>query len=110
MKFSLLICTFANMITENRVMNMIKNPSDRVIGFFDKIQADKVRKKEELLEKEKRTFTVQTDSTPDEALGQIEERGYARPFAGDRRKIFRIGVNFSTSARRIDGWKVVQAK
>lgn len=50
---------------------------------------------------------IKTDSTPDEALAQIEERGYARPFAGDRRKIFRIGVNFSTSARRIDGWKVI---
>lgn len=50
---------------------------------------------------------IKTDSTPDEALAQIEERGYARPFADDRRKIFKIGVNFSTSARRIDGWKVV---
>jgi len=57
------------MVTENGVMNMIKNnrsetiviknPSDKVIGFFDKIQADKARRKEELLEKEKCTFTVQ---------------------------------------------------
>ncbi len=51
---------------------------------------------------------VKTDSTPDEALRQIEERGYARPFADDRRKTFKIGVNFSTSARRIDGWKVAE--
>ena len=50
---------------------------------------------------------IKTDSTPDEALAQIEEKGYARPFADDRRRIFRVGVNFSTSARRIDGWKVV---
>ena len=50
---------------------------------------------------------IKTDSTPDEALAQIEERGYARPFTDDHRKIFKIGVNFSTSARRIDGWKVV---
>ena len=50
---------------------------------------------------------IKTDSTPDEALAQIEEKGYARPFADYRRKIFRIGVNFSTSNRRIDGWKVV---
>ncbi|HBH09775.1 MAG TPA: AAA family ATPase [Rikenellaceae bacterium] len=50
---------------------------------------------------------IKTDSTPDEALAQIEERGYARPFADDRRKIFKIGVNFSTFARRIDGWKIV---
>ena len=50
---------------------------------------------------------IKTDSTPDEALAQIEEKGYARPFADDRRRIFRVGVNFSTSARRIDGWKII---
>ncbi len=50
---------------------------------------------------------IKTDSTPDEALAQIEERGYARPFADDGRKIFKIGVNFSTANRRIDGWKVI---
>ena len=50
---------------------------------------------------------IKTDSTPDEALEQIEEKGYARPFADDRRRIFRVGVNFSTANRRIDGWKVV---
>ena len=49
---------------------------------------------------------IKTDSTPDEALAQIEERGYARPFTDDHRKIFKIGVNFSTANRRIDGWKV----
>ena len=50
---------------------------------------------------------IKTDSTPDEALALIEERGYARPFADDPRRIFKIGVNFSTANRRIDGWKVV---
>ena len=50
---------------------------------------------------------IKTDSTPDEALAQIEEKGYARPFADDPRRVFRIGVNFSTANRRIDGWKVV---
>ena len=50
---------------------------------------------------------IKTDSTPDEALAQIEEKGYARPFADDRRRIFRVGVNFSTANRRIDGWKVI---
>ena len=50
---------------------------------------------------------IKTDSTPDEALAQIEEMGYARPFADDPRKIFKIGVNFSTANRRIDGWKVI---
>lgn len=40
------------------------------------------------------------------ALRQIEEKGYARPFAADTRKLFKIGVNFSTETRRIDDWKV----
>ena len=50
---------------------------------------------------------IKTDSTPDEALAQIEEKGYARPFADDPRRVFRVGVNFSTANRRIDGWKVI---
>ena len=50
---------------------------------------------------------IKTDSTPDDALAQIEEKGYARPFADDPRRVFRIGVNFSTANRRIDGWKVI---
>ena len=50
---------------------------------------------------------IKTDSTPDDALAQIEEKGYARPFADDPRRVFRIGVNFSTANRRIDGWKII---
>ena len=49
---------------------------------------------------------IKADSTPDEALAQIEDKGYARPFADDPRPLFKIGVNFSTATRRIDGWKV----
>ena len=47
------------------------------------------------------------DGSPVEALRQIEEKGYARRFAGDSRKIFLIGVNFSSATRRIEGWEIV---
>ena len=46
------------------------------------------------------------DGTPEEALRQIEEKGYARKFAADPRRLFRIGVNFSSETRRIEGWKI----
>lgn len=49
---------------------------------------------------------IKTGSSAEEALLQIEEKGYDRPFASDPRQIFRIGVNFSRSDRRIDDWKV----
>lgn len=52
-------------------------------------------------------FEFKIDQSAEVALKQIEEKGYARPFATDSRKLFRIGVNFSTEKRRIDGWKVL---
>ena len=42
-----------------------------------------------------------------EALKQIEEKGYDRPFSADPRRLFRIGVSFSSANRRIDEWKVI---
>lgn len=46
------------------------------------------------------------DGTPQEALRQIEDKGYAKPFGMDGRKICRIGVNFSLKKRCIDGWEI----
>ena len=51
---------------------------------------------------------VKIDNTADAALQQIEDRGYAKPFANDPRRIFRIGVSFSTANRRIEDWKVIE--
>ena len=47
------------------------------------------------------------DRSADEALAQIEEKQYAKPFAQDSRKLYKIGVNFSSTTRRIDDWKIV---
>lgn len=52
-------------------------------------------------------FELKIDQSAEVALKQIEEKGYARPFASDSRKLFRIGVNFSTEKRCIDDWRVV---
>ena len=46
------------------------------------------------------------DGSAEQALQQIEEKQYARPFAADSRKVFRIGVNFSSETRNIDRWIV----
>ena len=51
---------------------------------------------------------LKIDNTADAALQQIEEKGYAKPFVSDPRKIFKIGVSFSTANRRIEEWKVVE--
>ena len=37
-------------------------------------------------------------------------KGYARPFAADSRKLFRIGVSFSKGNRRIEDWKILDSE
>ena len=46
------------------------------------------------------------DGTAEEALKQIEDKGYAEPYAADGRKLFRIGVGFSSEKKNIAEWTV----
>lgn len=46
------------------------------------------------------------DKTAEEALAQIENKNYALPYAADTRKMFKIGINFSSKKRCIDKWIV----
>ena len=51
-------------------------------------------------------FEFKRDATAQEALAQIEEKGYATPYAADERQIYRIGVNFDSEKRELAGWEV----
>ena len=51
-------------------------------------------------------FEFKLDGTAADALRQIEERGYARSYESDKRKVHKIGVNFSSETGTIDGWLV----
>lgn len=52
-------------------------------------------------------FEFKRDSTADEALQQIDDMGYAKPYSADKRKLIRIGADFDSKKRNLDGWKVV---
>ena len=52
-------------------------------------------------------FEFKLDKSADEALSQIETRGYALSYAADPRRLFKIGVNFSTQKRCVEEWKVI---
>ena len=51
-------------------------------------------------------FEFKYDQNAEAALRQIEEKGYAAPFAADSRKLYKVGVNFNRKKRCIDDWKV----
>ena len=46
------------------------------------------------------------DGSAEQALQQIEDKQYALPFAKDSRKVYTIGVNFSSETRNIERWIV----
>ena len=52
-------------------------------------------------------FEFKLDGTAEAALKQIEDKGYARPYEADVRKLYRIGANFSSETGTIDDWQVI---
>ena len=54
-------------------------------------------------------FEFKLDGTAEEALKQIEDKGYAKPYVGDKRKVYKIGVSFSSETGTIEGWKAEEA-
>ena len=52
-------------------------------------------------------FEFKLDGSAEDALQQIEEKGYARSFLTDVRPVYKIGVNFSSKNGTIEGWKIV---
>ena len=46
------------------------------------------------------------NGSAEEALAQIRAKGYAEPFAKDKRTVYRIGVNFSDEIRNIQDIKI----
>ena len=51
-------------------------------------------------------FEFKLDGTSDEAMRQIEEKGYAREYAADSRKLYKIGAVFSSDTGTIEEWMV----
>ena len=51
-------------------------------------------------------FEFKRDGSAEAALKQIDDMGYAREYAADKRAVHKIGVNFSSTTGTIDGWKV----
>ena len=50
------------------------------------------------------------DGTAEEAIRQINEKGYAAPFKADGRRIVKLGINFSRETKTIDKWIVEEEK
>jgi hypothetical protein len=83
----------------------------KMIGFYTEVERHTTDGRMDMLIKTADYIYIiefKLDKSADEALQQIEDKQYAKPFEQDGRKIYKIGVNFSTKTKCIDGWKIAE--
>ncbi|MDD2952252.1 MAG: ATP-binding protein [Parabacteroides sp.] len=52
-------------------------------------------------------FEFKLDGSVEDALRQIDEKGYLLPYEADGRELVKIGVSFSKEERNLDCWEIV---
>jgi hypothetical protein len=53
-------------------------------------------------------FKLEGRGTVEEALGQIEEKGYLVPFSAGGKRLVKVGAVFDPATRTIGEWKAVE--
>ena len=82
----------------------------KMLGFYTDVERTTSNGRIDIVLKTKDYIYVmelKLDGSADDALRQIEEKGYALPFAKDPRKLYKIGVDFSSETRGIKEWKII---
>ena len=80
----------------------------RMLGFYTEVERETSDGRMDMTVKTKDyvyIFEFKLDGSADDALRQIDAKGYAKPFALDSRKLIKVGVNFSLEKRCIEEWK-----
>ena len=83
----------------------------KLMGFYTQVERHTSRGRMDVTVQTKDYIYIlelKVDKSAEEALQQIEDKQYAAPFASDPRKLFKVGVNFSSEIRGIADWKVVE--
>ena len=81
----------------------------RLSGLYTKVEYHTSRGRIDLvLQTDSYVYVMEfkLDGSAEQAMQQIEEKQYTLPFAKDSRKVYTIGVNFSSETRNIDKWIV----
>ena len=55
-------------------------------------------------------FEFKLNSSAAVALRQIEDKGYALPYADDKRKLFKVGISFSSETGTINDFEYEGAR
>lgn len=81
----------------------------KALGFRPLVEQQTCRARMDLMLRTRRfiyVFELKTDGSVDKAMAQIDEKGYALPYADEGLKIIKIAANYSSSANNIKSWKI----
>ena len=51
-------------------------------------------------------FELKYDGSAEEALQQIDDKGYLIPYSADGKRLYKVGVNYDSTQRTISDWKI----
>ncbi|MDE7418892.1 MAG: PD-(D/E)XK nuclease domain-containing protein [Muribaculaceae bacterium] len=79
----------------------------RAIGFEPNAELQTCNARMDMMLKTSRfiyIFELKTDSSAEEALNQIDEKGYYLPYIKSGKEVIKIGANYSSSTNNIERW------
>ena len=51
-------------------------------------------------------FELKYDGSADDALRQIDDKGYLIPYSAEGKRLVKIGINYNSQQRTIGEWKI----
>lgn len=83
----------------------------RALGFLPRAEEQTCSARMDVMMRTRRfiyIFELKTDGSANKAIDQIEDRGYARPYAHSGKTIICIAANYSTERNNIDSWEIIR--
>ncbi len=81
----------------------------KLMGFYTEIERHTSRGRIDLTLKTKDyiyIIEIKLDGSAEEAIQQIDDKGYALPYAMDTRKLFKLGITFSSQTKTIESYLI----
>lgn len=81
----------------------------RALGFMPRVEEETCNSRMDLMLRTNRfiyIFELKTDGSAEAAMRQLEDKGYALPYAAEGREIIKIAANYSSRTNNIDSWLI----
>lgn len=82
-----------------------------LLGAYIKVEEDSaIGRAEAVLHMPDTIYVMELkyDKSADEALQQIDDKGYLIPYSADGKRLVKVGVNYDSDKRTIGEWKIVE--